>query len=573
MAVEGTYPFQRGAGAADDKTLRVVMATGGGGGGADVNLASIDGQTPDLGIGNAGPGTLRVALATDTPIALTADNINLNVSDIETLITAANALLTNIDSYVTFISDDQLAAIKTDVSNMASDTASLATDLSGFISTFGLPGATAETDSGQSATTMAFIKGLVSLSTNLNTVLGTKFDGIDQDWGGNTGTIMSHVKGIGDRVTSIDNNLGFFANASASDIVQAISEVETNTNAIDDIAQDIDDLQNFFVGSSLIDDVNNLRNVIGDTTDVTELDPSNPANIIAYIKGLLQRLNELELLEDDPHVSADAGIGALAVRTDTPANRSGTDGDYEFLQMSAGRLWVSAVVTDSVPGVAATSLGKAEDAVHSSGDTGVFALAVSNEAQSTFGTDGDYTPVAVDRKGNVMVGGNIAHDGVDAGNPIKVGYKAVAHGASPTAVAAGDRVDSLANRHGIPFTIGGHPNVVTLEAAYTAAQTDTAVIGSISPGTKIVVTGITVTCDNANSVDVNWRIGFGATNTPTTTGVVSSHPGCAAGSGLNRGNGAGILGIGGDGEELRITSSVPTGGSIRVNVSYYLIES
>ena len=34
----------------------------------------------------------------------------------------------------------------------------------------------------------------------------------------------------------------------------------------------------------------------------------------------------------------------LAVRKASPANTSGADGDYEFLQMSSGRLWVSALL-------------------------------------------------------------------------------------------------------------------------------------------------------------------------------------------------------------------------------------
>jgi hypothetical protein len=45
------------------------------------------------------------------------------------------------------------------------------------------------------------------------------------------------------------------------------------------------------------------------------------------------------------------------------------------------------------------------------------------------------------------------------------------------------------------------------------------------------------------------------------------------GSGFQRGDGSGILGVGGDGEELRITCEVPTGGTLGVSVSYYTIES
>jgi hypothetical protein len=45
--------------------------------------------------------------------------------------------------------------------------------------------------------------------------------------------------------------------------------------------------------------------------------------------------------EDEAHTSADTGLQFLAVRKATPADLSGTDGDYEPLQVSAGKLWVS----------------------------------------------------------------------------------------------------------------------------------------------------------------------------------------------------------------------------------------
>lgn len=56
------------------------------------------------------------------------------------------------------------------------------------------------------------------------------------------------------------------------------------------------------------------------------------------------------------------------------------------------------------PGTAASSLGKAEDAAHASGDTGVLALSVANEALTNIsGTDGDYTIIGSDRNGTIHV--------------------------------------------------------------------------------------------------------------------------------------------------------------------------
>lgn len=58
-----------------------------------------------------------------------------------------------------------------------------------------------------------------------------------------------------------------------------------------------------------------------------------------------------------------------------------------------------------VPGTGATNLGKAEDAAHVDGDTGVFSLGVRNDgAATTFSSaNGDYTPLAVDKTGSVNV--------------------------------------------------------------------------------------------------------------------------------------------------------------------------
>lgn len=59
--------------------------------------------------------------------------------------------------------------------------------------------------------------------------------------------------------------------------------------------------------------------------------------------------------------------------------------------------------TSLTPGTGAANLGKAEDAAHASGDTGVMALAVRRDTASAFGADGDYTPFRVDQYGDLNV--------------------------------------------------------------------------------------------------------------------------------------------------------------------------
>lgn len=155
-----------------------------------------------------------------------------------------------------------------------------------------------------------------------------------------------------------------------------------------------------------------------------------------------------------------------------------------------------------------------------------------------------------------------------------IGGVAVAHGANPDAADANDAVACITNRHRVPFNIGGHPNVVTVKHAnITTAVTDTAIV-TVSGGTKIVVTSLMVTLDNASTVFPTVLIGFGATTTPTTTGVIAAHGGVPAGGGFSRGDGSGIIGIGADGEDLRITTTGnATGNGLQVVVTYYTIES
>lgn len=183
----------------------------------------------------------------------------------------------------------------------------------------------------------------------------------------------------------------------------------------------------------------------------------------------------------------------------------------------------------------------------------------------------------------VNVVGETAVGTSDFANPLKVGAKAVAHGSNPTAVSAGSRSELFTNRHGILFQIGGHPNIITRSvtiADANNAQTDVSIVGTVATGQKVCVTALSVMVDSAVTASggVAVKIGFGATTIPAetttgTAGILLNHPGIAAGSGVVLGNGGGILGIGADGEELRLTCEDPVGGALTVTVGYFTIES
>lgn len=95
-----------------------------------------------------------------------------------------------------------------------------------------------------------------------------------------------------------------------------------------------------------------------------------------------------------------AGTQRVTIATDdvVPASQSGTWNIGTVTTVSS----VTAVGTIT-PGTAATSLGKAEDAAHSSGDVGVMALAVRADTAAATGADGDYTPLLTDSFGRLQV--------------------------------------------------------------------------------------------------------------------------------------------------------------------------
>jgi len=75
-----------------------------------------------------------------------------------------------------------------------------------------------------------------------------------------------------------------------------------------------------------------------------------------------------------------------------------------FKTISATGAGGSTAVTSIVPGTAATNLGKAEDAAHTSGDVGVMMLGVRNDGALVLaGTTGDYIPLTTDAFGNTNV--------------------------------------------------------------------------------------------------------------------------------------------------------------------------
>lgn len=90
-----------------------------------------------------------------------------------------------------------------------------------------------------------------------------------------------------------------------------------------------------------------------------------------------------------------------------------------------------------------------------------------------------------------VVGGDIAHDAADSGNPVKTGLKALT--AEPTAVAANNRANAMGDRLGRQVILNGSLAESRLDGrANCTNTTPTDVIAAQGAGVKIVVTSVLV---------------------------------------------------------------------------------
>ncbi len=140
------------------------------------------------------------------------------------------------------------------------------------------------------------------------------------------------------------------------------------------------------------------------------------------------------------------GTAATALRVTLPTDGTGVVGlnagtnAIGKLAANSGVDIGDVDVTSVVPGTGATNLGKAEDGGHTTGDVGVMALAVRNDADASFGADLDYTPLSTDAGGNQNVKARR--------DLVRVAVTSGGLTTGATAYTAGDQV-------GTQFTIAG----------------------------------------------------------------------------------------------------------------------
>jgi hypothetical protein len=268
---------------------------------------------------------------------------------------------------------------------------------------------------------------------------------------------------------------------------------------------------------------------------------TNAGTFVAQVDGAaltaLQLIDDVVLAEDDAHSTGNKGVMALAMRAAAPGDTSGTDGDYEPLQVSGGKLWVQdSVVAQAVADVeTAVTTGGVTQVDHDATATGVQPLVgggvASAAAPTSVSADGDAVLPWFLRNGaqaiNITAAGAlipgdatngldidvtrisaVAHDANTAENPVKVGFQAIAGLSGATLVAAADKTYGYAGIDGAQIMRPhcGLEDIVSGVAAITDGSS-TSVIASAGAGVKNYITSAIIANSSATAVTVDIRDG------------------------------------------------------------------
>lgn len=384
-----------------------------------VSLGS-DGSATDWPLG-------QQLMAASAPVVLSSDHSTIGVKDtvaqaslsaiatqvaliasytdtLEALIAATNALLTTIDGHVDGL-EAQVLLIQGYVDGIEGLLTSIHADVDGV--------------EGQLTTLIGHVDGVEGLIAATNALLTT----IDADT-----SIIAAWNEAGRAATNIiSGQIGVQAGAGATS-ANTIRVVEaTDSPGV--------------VSLALLDDVVK--------TDDAAFTPATDK--VAMVGATFDDV------APDSVNEGDAGALRMSANRNLYTTIRDAAGNERGLNVDAnGEVGIGAIRTSVTPGTAAANLGKAEDQAHVSGDVGVMALGVANEANAARAADGDYLPPALDTEGNVRCVGNRDHDAVDAGEVLKVGSRVQDYEPDADAtesgglaeVAEGDRANLSLNRRG-----------------------------------------------------------------------------------------------------------------------------
>lgn len=182
---------------------------------------------------------------------------------------------------------------------------------------------------------------------------------------------------------------------------------------------------------------------------------------------------------------------------------------------------------------------------------------------------GNFKVAVQEFSSTVSVQGDVAHDAVDSGNPVKIGFKAKNYGSLPTAVADAERVNGYADRYGAQFVNIGSSYMRPENYRWTSDVTNVNILPSAVGASEIVRTyKLLIVIDYDVQSVQNVTIGYGSSTTPTGSGCLFDGQGVAPG--VYEIDCCGTPGLAG--EELRMTTTGYTTGTNSVRVLYDIIS-
>ena len=159
--------------------------------------------------------------------------------------------------------------------------------------------------------------------------------------------------------------------------------------------------------------------------------------------------------EDTAATSGDYGMPILAIRNDTIAALAGTDGDWANLQVDATGYLATADVST-----------QAEDAASSGAETGMYVLAVKDDALADVSADGDFSSLTVGAEGALYVMGDQAEDAAFTSGDYGLPILAVKDDALADVCADGDFASLTVGAEGALYVSGNQAE----DAAHASAD-------------------------------------------------------------------------------------------------------
>lgn len=246
----------------------------------------------------------------------------------------------------------------------------------------------------------------------------------------------------------------------------------------------------------------------GPSDTLTPLQTDSSKNLKVAIQGTPTVDTELPAAAALADATANPTAPAVAAHN-MGYNGSTWDRSYNSavfdLDTGAGTQYIVGTSLRASASGGSVEVAKLEDNAHQSGDAGIPAWAVANEANTQFAADGDYVPIGVDREGSPRMMGTRAHDAVDAGNPVKIGGKA--RQSNPTAVADNDRVDAFYDDVGRKVTYPYQCRDLTTHAttAISNSTSETTILAAGAAGVFHDLTFLCITNKTATAVTVTIK--------------------------------------------------------------------